>query len=177
MILSRDSYEALLMEIPKYMGNYLEIGVYEGDMLKDFAERWSEKTFYGIDPFLSDPDTIGHHGVPVGETLHEQKYKAYENWKGINNITFFETTSKRFLETMDQDTLDEMKVSVVYVDGSHSYDDTLTDLTLAGKCIRQGLIYVDDSGLPEVAMAMHYFMGFNHDRIVEYKDHKILLRA
>ncbi len=177
MILGRGSYEALLEEIPKYMGNYLEIGVYEGDALKDFATRWPDKMFYGIDPFISDKDTLGHHGVPVGETLHAQKHHAHENFKGISNIVFFETTSKLFNEMMNQDTLDSMEVSVVYVDGSHTYDDTLIDLILAGKLIRSGLIYVDDFELPEVMRAMMNFMAVNKGRIVEYAQHKILLRA
>lgn len=177
MILSRDSYEALLIEIPKYMGNYLEIGVYEGDMLKDFAEKWPEKMFYGIDPFISDPDTIGHHGVPVGQPLIEQRHHAYANIKGFTNIIFFETTSELFLEDTPKGYLSLMDVSVVYVDGSHSYDDTTTDLKLAGKCIRNGLIYVDDCDLPAVVLAMREFMELNQNRIVEHDGHKILLRA
>ncbi len=177
MILGRGSYEALLEEIPRYMGNYLEIGVYEGDALKDFATRWPKKIFYGIDPFLSDKDTLGHHGVPVGETLHAQKHHAHENFKGISNIVFFETTSKLFSEMMNQDTLDSMEVSVVYVDGSHTYDDTMIDLNLAARCIRQGLIYVDDYDLPAVILAMRDFCDLNQNRIVEHDKNRILLRA
>ncbi len=177
MILTRDSYEALLEEIPKYMGNYLEVGVYEGDALREFATRWPEKMFYGIDPFISDCDTIGHHGVPVGQTLEEQRRKAYSNFRDVQNISFIEQSSSWFLADRTQKELDDMNVSVVYVDGSHTYDDTLIDLVLSGKLIKQGLIYVDDCQLPDVALAMHYYMGLNQDRIVEYDKHKILLRA
>ncbi len=177
MILGRGSYEALLEEIPKYMGNYLEIGVYEGDALKDFATRWPKKTFYGVDPFISDSDTTCHHGVPIGERTETQRQASYDNFKGIANIVFFETTSKLFNEMMNQDTLDSMEVSVVYVDGSHTYDDTMIDLTLAARCVRQGLIYVDDIQLPIVILAMRDFMDLNQDRIVEHDQNKILLRA
>src|SRR4029077_3426932 len=109
MILSRDSYESLLEEIPKYMGNYLEIGVYDGDALKEFATRWPKKMFYGIDPFISDGDTTGHHGVPIGERTESQRESAHGNFKGLSNIVFFETTSKLFNEMMNKDTLDSME--------------------------------------------------------------------
>ncbi len=178
MILSRQSYEALLEEIPKYMGNYLEIGVYDGDALREFATRWPHKKFFGIDPFLSCKDTTDHTGVTIGQRMESQQESAHQNFKGIANIMFFEGTSKLFLDTVPQSELDNMKISVVYVDGSHTYDDTMTDLILAGRCIRQGLIYIDDVGLPAVDMAILDFMDLNHSRIVPNGDiHKILLRA
>ncbi len=177
MILSRSSYEVLKEEIPKYMGNYLEIGVYEGDMLRDFAQRWVRKTFYGIDPFISDQDTFGHHGVPVGGKLEYQRITAYENFKDIPNIIFIEESSRWFLANKTPQELYDMKVSVVYVDGSHTYDDTMTDLILASKLITNGLIYIDDFNLTPVLMATHDFVGLNEDRIVEYNERKILIRA
>ncbi len=177
MILSRQSYEALLEEIPKYMGNYLEIGVYDGDALREFATRWPHKKFFGIDPFISDKDITDHCGVPIGQVMTSQQESTHNNFRGIPNIMFFEGTSKLFLDTVPQTELDNMRISVVYVDGSHTYDDTMTDLILAGRCIRQGLIYVDDVGLPAVEMAICDFKGLNEPRIVEHDNHKILLRA
>ncbi len=177
MILSRGSYEALLEEIPKYPGNYLEIGVYEGDMLKDFATRWPEKTFYGIDPFISDKDTMGHTGVPIGERMTMQHAAARNNFHGIKNIKFFLQTSKSFMEEQNDYDLDWMTVRVVYVDGSHTYDDTLNDLHLAARLIHgTGLIYVDDFELPDVIMATQDFIGLNSKRIEEVDKQRILLK-
>ncbi len=177
MILSRSSYEVLKEEIPKYIGNYLEIGVYEGDMLRDFAQRWTRKTFYGIDPFVADEGTVGHNGVPVGERLSFQRITAYENFKDIPNITFIEESSRWFLANKTPQELYDMRVSVVYVDGSHTYDDTMTDLILASKLITNGLIYIDDFNLTPVLMATHDFVALNENRIVEYDERKILIRA
>ncbi len=177
MILSRGSYDALLKEIPKWKGNYLEIGVYEGDMLKDFAERWPDKTFYGIDPFISDKDTIGHTGVPIGERMCMQQAAARNNFHGISNIKFFLQTSKSFMEEQNDYDLDWMTVRVVYVDGNHSYDDTLNDLCLSARLIKgDGLIYVDDFNLPDVLMATQDFIGINGKRIEKYEGHRILLK-
>ncbi len=177
MILSRGSYEALLLEILRYPGNYLEIGVYEGDMLKDFATRWPHKTFYGIDPFISDKDTTGHTGVPIGERMCMQHAAARNNFHGIKNIKFFLQTSKSFMEEQNGYDLHWMNVQVVYVDGNHSYIDTLNDLMLALRLIKsKGLIYIDDFNLPEVLMATHDFVGLNGNRIEKYEDHRILLK-
>ncbi len=177
MILSRDSYKALLEEIPKWKGNYLEIGVYEGDMLKDFAERWPEKTFYGIDPFISDKDTMGHTGVPIGERMIMQHAAARNNFHGIENIKFFLQTSKSFMEEQNDYDLHWMNVQVVYVDGNHSYEDTLNDLCLAARLIKSdGLIYVDDWSLLEVSMAMQDFEGINGKRIESHVKHRIILK-
>ncbi len=177
MILSRGSYDALLLEIPKWKGNYLEIGVYEGDMLKDFATRWPDKTFYGIDPFLSDKDTIGHTGVPIGERLYFQHAAARLNFSKVKNIKFFLQTSKSFMEEMNDYDLHFMNVQVVYVDGNHSYGDTLNDLCLAERLIKNdGLIYVDDDTLPDVLMATQDFIGLNGVRIEKYEGHRILLK-
>lgn len=175
-ILSQGSYDALLLEIPKYPGNYLEIGVYDGDMLKDFAERWPDKTFYGIDPFISDKDTTGHHGVPIGERMESQRESALANFNGVSNIVFFEVRSQVFMETMNQETLDAMEVSIVYVDGNHSYSDTLNDLWLAARLITKGLIYIDDYDLPDVLRATENFIAVNRKRIESHDGHRILLK-
>jgi len=175
MILTQASYQPLLEQIPLFQGNYLEIGVYEGDMLRSFAERWPDKMFYGIDPFISDKDTIGHTGVPIGERLERQRAESLSKFN-LPNIKFFEQTSRSFMEEKSQDELDAMNVSVVYVDGNHSYDNTLTDLFLSGKLIKDGLIYIDDFDLPEVLQAAHDFMELNWGRIIDHDRHAIRLK-
>lgn len=176
-ILSRGSYLELLEEIPKWKGNYLEIGVYDGDMLKDFSVRWTNKTFYGIDPFISDKDTVGHHGVPIGERMESQRASSYANFKDVPNIVFFEQTSISFMLEKTQDELDLMSVQVVYVDGNHSYRDTLTDLSLSEKLIRRnGLIYIDDFDLPDVLQATHDFRALNESRIASLDKRRIILK-
>jgi len=176
MILTNESYKDLLTLIPVFVGNYLEIGVFEGDMLRDFAERWPNKMFYGIDPFLSDCDTIGHTGVPIGERLERQRACAHENFKDRPNIKFFEQTSKDFLDQKSNEELASMCIQVVYVDGSHTYLDTFTDLCLSAKLIKnEGLIYVDDINLPEVFRAVDHFVALQSHRILKHNKKVIFL--
>ncbi len=177
MILSRGSYDALLEEIPKYPGNYLEIGVYEGDMLRFFARQFPLKTFYGVDPFISDPDTIGHHGVPVGERLELQRVIAHENFFGIENIIFFEQTSASFAADMTDAELEAMNISIIYVDGRHTYADTLNDLILGARCLKKGgLIYVDDHTI-ETVEAMNQFRADHKDIIAQPETGQIRLKC
>ena len=176
MILSMSSYHFLVKEIPKWDGNYLEIGVWEGDMLRDFAERWPQKTFYGIDPFLSDCDTTGHTGVPIGQSLDAHRVKANENFNLCPNIEFFEQTSESFSMEHTNAQLEEMNISVVYVDGSHTCKNTLIDLDIAARAVKEGLIYVHDYDLPAVLQATNLFISLNKDRISEHDKHCILLK-
>ncbi len=175
MILTRASYEVLLEEISKWDGNYLEIGIWEGEMLKDFALRWPEKMFYGIDPFLSDEHTTGHCSVPIGERIEHNAQCAYENFKDVPNIKFFEQTSESFSQCTDE-TLEAMNLSVVYIDGSHTYHDTLVDLDLARRAMKHGLIYIDDHTLQTVLQATNHFVSVNRYRIEKHEDHIIILR-
>ncbi len=176
-ILGRQSYEYLSGEIPKWEGNYLEIGVFEGDMLRDFALRWPKKMFYGIDPFIADFGTTGHTGVPDGGSLEVQKALALAHFDGVPNIKFFLQTSKSFLEETSYYDMEKMNVSVVYVDGAHSYEHTLNDLHLASRLIKhRGLIFVDDFDLPEVLQATNDFLPSIKDRIIRHDGRSIVLK-
>ena len=177
MILSRVSYRFLRKQVGKRIGNYLEIGVYEGDMLRDFAARWPSKNFYGIDPFIEDGYTTGHNGIPKGHRLERQRAIAYENFNHMPNIKLFEQTSASFLKEKSKRELQEMNVSTVYVDGNHSYDDTLNDLWLAEKLIDgNGLIYIDDFDLPDVLKATRDFTKLNQNRIATHRNHAICMK-
>ena len=176
-ILSMDSYKVLLEQLPNWPGNYLEIGVYQGDMLRDFALRWPDKTFYGIDPFISDFGTVGHTGVPEGERMEVQREKAKENFMDVPNIIFFEQTSESFSFQNTDEELVKMGVSVVYVDGAHSYEHTLNDLYLSERLIPgNGLIYIDDWDLPEVLEATNDFIPEMKHRIQTHDKHSIFLQ-
>ncbi len=177
MILSLGSFIYLCGQLQNVDGNYLEIGVYEGDALRFLARQFPLKTFYGVDPFISDPDTIGHHGVPVGERLELQRVIAHENFFGIENIIFFEQTSASFAADMTDAELEAMNISIIYVDGRHTYSDTLNDLILGARCLKHGgLIYVDDHTI-ETVEAMNKFRSDYKDRIVQLETGQITLKC
>ncbi len=167
-ILTPGNYAFLLEELPKHKGNYLEIGVYEGEAVRGLALQFPEKTIYAIDPFIADFGTDGHAGVPIGARLEVQRAIALENWNHIPNIKFFEQTSVSFAQEKSDEELAAMNVSVVYVDGAHDYDNALNDLILSARVLRKGgLIVVDDSTVPSVKEAIEYFISLARNRLME----------
>ncbi len=176
MILSYGTYLFLGGQLMQYEGNYLEIGVYEGDALHNFAKQFPHKKFFGIDPFISDPDTTGHHGIPVGERLEKKRELALANFADMPNITLFEQTSKSFMEEMSQDSLDWMNVSIVNIDGRHTYEDTMNDFLLAERLIRtKGLVYMDD-WVEATLRAQDEFFSRYQSRIIERSGSVIRLK-
>ena len=171
-ILSVDGFKFFYNTLANYPGNYLEIGVFEGFILRELARKYPDKTIYGIDPFIEDGNTTGHGGYQKGERTLNQRDKTYENIKGIPNITFFEETSREFAKRSD-DELEKMNVSCVLLDGDHSFEDTMNDLELCNRLIAgRGVIYVDDLGMPSVNLAVEEFLVRNRHRIA-YQDDKI----
>lgn len=152
-ILAQDAFKFFSWYLAWIEGNYLEIGVFEGVMLRELSRRFPYKMFYGIDPFIEDGYTSGHNGgVLKGEITHEQKRIAHENCDGIPNIKLFEQTSRSFfIEHHDGDLL-KMKVTSVLIDGDHSYEEARNDMRNAMRFNPQ-VIFIDDLGLPEVKRA------------------------
>lgn len=139
-------------------GNYLEIGVFEGFMLRELSEMYPDKIFYGIDPFIEDGNTSGHNGVPAGEFMHDQCNMAHLNVDERENIQLFQETSRSWAASKTDEELERMHVTAMFVDGNHSYEDALHDLFLAKRLLHNGgFVYVDDAGLPTVKKALDEF--------------------
>lgn len=131
-------------------GNYLEIGVYYGETFFEVAKSNPSKKLYGIDPFIADGWTGQHRGTVLSEAevICNQKLKEFPN------AYIFKMTSKNFY-SLPLD-IKGFNVSVVYIDGSHWYDDVTLDIDLAIKVIGQkkGLVIFDDLHLHDVRKAI-----------------------
>lgn len=147
-------------------GNYLEIGVFEGYMLRFLATEYPSKKFFGIDPFIEDGNTTGHNGVPFGQPTPAQRLAAHDNLDGLSNVTLFEQTSVSFAAETDDATLESMNIGSVFVDGSHHYPDVINDLELALRALSNGgVIFVDDLSMPDVEWALADFLCSHCDRV------------
>ena len=131
-------------------GHYLEIGVYFGDTFFQIAAAHPTKKVYGIDPFISDGWTGQHKGTVLSdaETTCNQKLTQ------ISNAHIFKTTSKQFAGSPFD--VKGFNVSVVFVDGSHWFDDVTIDTDLSMKLIGQkkGLLIYDDLHIGDVRRAI-----------------------
>lgn len=128
-------------------------------MLRELADMYPKKMFYGIDPFIEDGYTTGHNGgVPKGEFTHDQCSMTHINVGGIANIKLYQETSRNFGARKTDEQLRTMNVTSVFVDGDHSYEETLNDLLLAQRLLcNGGVIYIDDATLPSVKKALTEF--------------------
>ena len=137
-ILAGDAFKFFYEHLDNDLGNYLEIGVWEGFMLKELALMYPDKMFYGIDPFREDGNTTGHNGVPKGDFMDEQCRMTRQNIDGIPNIRFYQETSRLFAARKTDEALKHMAVTSVFVDGDHSYEEAVNDLLLAQRLLAYG---------------------------------------
>jgi hypothetical protein len=155
-ILSGGGYRYFREHLDDLPGNYLEIGVFEGVMLRELATLFPKKMFYGIDPFIEDGHTSGHNGgYPIGEVTVNQMNLAHENLDNLPNVKLFQQTSRSFFSERSHHDLQAMNVTSVFVDGNHSYEEAKNDIFNSLRLLHEGgVILVDDAELPDVKWAI-----------------------
>lgn len=170
-ILAGDAFKYFWNHLADIPGNYLEMGVFEGYMLRALADRFQDRMFYGIDPFIEDGNTSGHNdGVQKGETTWKQMVQAHSNLDHVRNVTLFQQTSRQWAALIPYENLHAMEIGAVFVDGDHSYEEALNDMIIGAQALsRGGVMYVDDIGLPSVAKAAGEFAVTEHERLVNYE--------
>lgn len=159
-----DFFNLVLEHTP---GNYLEIGVFNGDSIGALARNYPNKIIYGIDPFIEDGCTVGHTGVNENEFMPVQKENTMRNIKGLENIVLFETFSDKFSDLVTDEMVSDMDISCVLIDGSHHYSDVINDVHLTMRLIgsRPGYVVFDDVNLSGVGQAHREFLGLYKDKI------------
>lgn len=141
--------------LKKSEGNYLEIGIFDGDLISSLAKEFPEKKFYGVDPFIEDGYTELLTNVKKGNSINEQKSKAMKKLSQCTNLKYFIETSEEFYKKIVDYPIDDFNITTVLIDGSHWYKDVIIDtevsMTLIGN--KKGMIIFDDVNVPEVREA------------------------
>lgn len=154
-----------------FQGNYLEIGVFNGELISELGQVFSGKKIIGVDPFIEDGNTVTITNTPKGGKINVQLQNTLNAISGKPNITVFEMTSKEFLEQLTQEQIDDFNINIVLIDGSHWYDDVVIDFEISKRLIntKPGIIVVDDigPGMPEVERAKEEFKSRNSDLITK----------
>lgn len=154
-------YNNILNHLAKVEGNFFEIGTFNGYGAARIAERFPDKKIYVVDPFIED----GHTGYTVNSALTSQRRNALNNLKDHDNVVLFEMRSDIFKEKW----IEEVEnIIVVFIDGSHHYDDVKNDLEVASQILNiGGQIFVDDYQIPDVRKACLEFLDSydNYDRV------------
>lgn len=161
-MLATPFYTYFLENLRNVEGNYLEIGVYDGDGISQLAKAYKNKRFYGIDPWIEDGNTTHITGIPKGQSLLQQEKLARRSVMFLPNVDLITRTSSEFSKTLTDDYIRQMNLSVVFVDGSHAFEDALHDLHLSLTLLRKGgWIGVDDLHLEGPRLALKEFLSFH----------------
>ncbi len=153
-----------------FTGNYLEIGVFDGEIISEVAKKYPDKKCYGIDPFIEDGWTTGSSNAQKGENITTQRENAFRNCTGLENVHLYEMKSSEFFENLTDEQVNELDVSCIFIDGDHGTEAVQNDVRLAIKLLgkKDGMIICDDWNIPDVSKTALREISEISDRIVEY---------
>lgn len=160
MALGDHLYRYVTSQLDSFPGNYLEIGVFNGDGFSSIANKFPNKTCYAIDPFIEDGHTEHTSGLVRGDSLSKQKENFIANTQSLKNIVHFQVTSVDFYNQLDSLQIEQMDISIILIDGSHHYNDVINDCKLSVKLLsnrKSGLIIFDDLHVEGVRQAYDEF--------------------
>lgn len=145
--------------LPISKGNYLEIGVWNGQGISFLANKYKNKKFYGIDPFIEDGNTSHISNVKKEEQLTLIKELALLNTAFNSNVTLFVETSENFYNRMQEKDLFAMDVDTIFIDGNHSTSAVVIDYSLGMTILKKkkGTIIFDDLQVKDVEIAVNMF--------------------
>lgn len=168
-VLSGAVYDYAHTTVPVTLGNYLEIGVFNGTGFAQIARNNPTKQCYAIDPFIEDGHTVASSQVNTGSVMTQQKQNFLSNTQNLSNVVLYEMTSARFLENLTDEACQVMNITTVVIDGDHHYPHVVVDFVLATRLLNKkaGQIIVDDTNVPDVGRAFNEFKEQFAHRIVD----------
>jgi hypothetical protein len=118
---------------------WVELGVYKGENAKYIFENYDIKKMYLIDPYQPLDYLESFFGNK--ELVENNKNIAKNNLKNFDNkCIWLEDYSENVSHLISDDSVD-----ILYIDGNHSFEPTLSDLRLYyPKVKKNGLIIGDD---------------------------------
>jgi len=124
--------------------NFLEIGTYYGFLPLYLSERYNIKKWISIDPLVLE----NQENILIDNTKHLQNFEIYKKYSNDETIDF------------------DINFDIIFIDGSHYFDDVIFDFKKYSKYIKgNGIIifddYNDDYNSPEVKKAIDYMESNN----------------
>lgn len=136
----------------------IEIGVWEGTNSVRLLEQFPNLTLIGIDPFEEYQDWCGYvksENINSREKVANTVLKKYIDENRFKLIRKF--SDKALLELTDQ------SFDFIYIDGDHSYDWALHDITNYWKLVKTGgILCGHDRSLEGVSRALNQFIIDNN---------------
>ncbi len=120
--------------------DYLEIGSFEGRSTVFIGELKNTNSIMAVDTFQGSDEYKGMS--ELNDTNFDRVFENFkENLNLINkkNINYLKDTSDNFFKK------NKNKYNLIYIDGSHHYDNVKKDFENSYECIRKnGIIIMDD---------------------------------
>ena len=137
-MLARQLYEGIITDNLYSNQVYLEIGSYDGEGIAMLSNKFPDKTFYSIDPFIEDGHTSGN-GVGKGDLFTAIREVFYNNTKDCDNVFHFDMTDEAFLKGKLYELIEP---DVLFIDGNHSFEYVTLDLQLAELFAKKKTLFV-----------------------------------
>lgn len=146
----RDSF---LKHIPNG-GTYCEVGVYEGVFAERMLFKLKPKHLTLIDPWLGGLDTGSKKDTQeTQDARYALVLKKFQHEIASGKVSVLRKTSDAAYAELSDNTFD-----LVYIDGDHSYEQVLKDLTnFMPKVKAGGFLTGDDFHYPSVEKAVREF--------------------
>jgi hypothetical protein len=120
--------------------DYLEIGSYEGRSTVFISEQKNTRSVMAVDTFKGSDEYDGmiKHKHVSFETVYKN-FTTNLNLVNKKNLNFLRDTSDNFFEN------NKSQFNLIYIDGSHHYDNVKKDFINAYNCIeKNGILIFDD---------------------------------
>ena len=145
-----------------YPGNYLEIGTYQGHFLATICSEYLDKSFFGIDPFISDGCVPGERGTAIPKVEEVASHNILQTTNG----SLIKCTTQDFLKSDIVGNVLE-RVSCILIDGSHHYEDIVYDLELVLRISNnlKKVVFFDDTAVPDVTKSVQELISKLGDRV------------
>lgn len=146
-------HKLIVDKMPKEF-SFIEVGVFKGQILSLYgilAERTERKCVrYGVTPLNTAGGVWESDYAKDIEFIHD-KFNISKDYTILKGYSSDEKIVKQAKTNAPYD--------VVYIDGSHTYEDALFDLSTYGEMIKEGGFLIIDDCNNNLKMPFGYFQG------------------
>ena len=138
--------------------NVLEIGVYLGDSTEIFLDSGAVNKLYAIDPWMPDYDI--NDETSKSNMIEVEKEFDNRITNRFDNAIKHKGTIDSFKDTKFD------RIDIVYIDGSHRYEDVLHDIIMTVNHIRPSIaicghdFYLAQNGIYTIQKALSETIGW-----------------
>lgn len=163
--------ELLDIRLPTNARVVVEIGSLLGSSARYFAERYPSAHIFCIDPWFDVDDPKDRpfleHAPELTDFVTSQEDGIYQiflasNWELRDRLTPLRGFSPDMLTPINRAGIDP---DVVYIDGSHTYEDVIADIVTARALFPTAVLCGDDWDWPGVKHAVSYVARNRGDEI------------